>query len=123
MTFSRHPLLDLAGDLARQSGEDDRALQVGVVVFDDQIAGALRHGRTQAPLGRFTVGAAGRAIGGDDLGQAEPGMSGEQLDEALADAARRAEDRHRNLAVLSLVSCTAFSRNSFESSGQLAPFA
>ena len=51
-----------------------------------------RHAAAQQPFGRVHVSLARRAIGGGQRADLEVGVIGQQLDEALAHGARRAED-------------------------------
>ncbi|CAA9521982.1 MAG: hypothetical protein AVDCRST_MAG73-236 [uncultured Thermomicrobiales bacterium] len=86
------PLLDLPSDLARQPGEDERAVQSCVVPAHPEVGGALRHRRVDPPIGGLGVALPGRAVGGDQFGDPEPGVGGQELDEPLTDVAGGAED-------------------------------
>jgi hypothetical protein len=96
VTAAGQTLLDLPGYLARQPGEDDRALEVGMVVEYRQVGDVPRHPCPESPIGRLVVRLAGRALGGDEFGDLEPGVTLQQLREALPDVACGAEDGDRD---------------------------
>src|SRR6266436_9980153 len=80
------------GDGRIKRGENEGAVEGGVETLDDEAAGRFRNGRVQMPASGFSVGLAGRTLGGGNFGKVKPGMSAEHLNEALADDTGGAED-------------------------------
>src|SRR6266851_6472389 len=80
------------GDGRIKRGENEVAVEGGVETLDDEAAGRFRNGRVQMPASGFSVGLAGRTLGGGNFGKVKPGMSAEHLNEALADDTGGAED-------------------------------
>jgi hypothetical protein len=81
-----------AGDGRIERGENEVAIEIGFEAFDDEIARGVRDGSFEIPADGFGVSSAGRALGGGDFRELEPGMIAEEMDQALADDAGGAED-------------------------------
>src|SRR5216683_3783341 len=81
-----------AGNRRIERGENEVAIEIGFEPLDDESAGGIGDRRFEMPLDRFSVGPAGRTLGGSDFGEGKPRMIGQQIHEALADDARGAQD-------------------------------
>src|SRR5208283_995408 len=89
--------LQFAGDTCIQGRENDtrRALWRGV--GDGHPAYPLRDWRLQPPAHGIVVGLPGRAVGSRQPCHLEPGMSFQQLDEALTDNSGSAKNSNGDL--------------------------
>jgi hypothetical protein len=81
-----------ARDRGVEAGEEETRLEAGAEGLHGQAADVVRDEGLQPPVRRRAVRLPGAPVRCDDLMHAEPGMVREQLDEALAHGAGRAED-------------------------------
>ncbi len=89
--------LGLARGIGVEGREDDRRRERIADAPDGQIRRLRRNRARQDPPRRLGVAPSRRPFRRRRLGEHEPGVAREELDETLPDRARRSQDRHRNL--------------------------
>ena len=80
------------GDGRIERGENEVAIEIRFKALDDEVGGSGGKRFVEVPLRGFGIFFSRGAFRGGDFRELEPGMIGEELDEALADNAGGAED-------------------------------